>query len=122
MADSNRNLEALKNNYILNHDVYFICNVAHLKHRIKRSRKYKGMDKRLDDYLKIGRIGDLRDEVVNPLLEIIYKNLKYRYQTSPTNFPSLALQSLRFLVNITHFSSDEDGNPPSISEKFRKLK
>ena len=103
-------------------NIYFICNVAHLKQRIKRSRKYKSLEKNLSGYLDNGKIGDLRDEILKPLLEIISKYLKNPNQTSLTNFPSLALQALRILVNITCFCNEYEGYPPFVSEKFWRCK
>jgi len=114
--------DLLKNKSIENNNVYFICNVARLRQRIERGRKYNKDEMKilLNNYLKGGRIGDLRDEIVKPLLEVINENINIQNLGSLTNFPSLALQSLRFLVNLTCFS-DEDNYLPFISEKSWRL-
>lgn len=109
---------ALNNRLTTDNNVYFICNLSHLKQRIEKSKKYKNLQAVFDKRLEEGWIGDLRHEIIIPLLEKIYENLKRSNQTSLTNFPSLALQALRFLVNLTHFSDDKD-YPPFISVNFR---
>ena len=111
---------ALIDDYIDKNDVHIVCNISHLRQRIKGMRKYNpsDMEKLLNQHLERRKIGDLRDEIVRPLLGEVIQYLKGKSQTSLTNFPSLALQCLRFFVNLTYFSEDEGKYCPFISDKL----
>jgi hypothetical protein len=111
---------ALANNFMIDNDVHFICNLSHLKQRIEGSKKYRYLRTSFDSHLEEGRIGDLRCEIITPLLGKIRENLKGKNQTSLTNFPSIALQALRFLINLTYFS--DNIYPPFISDEFWKMR
>jgi hypothetical protein len=109
--------KALVNKYLDNSKIQIICNVSHLRRRTQGMRNSKQIQELLDDYLRRRIIGDLREEIVRPLLAKIYEHLRKQNQLSLTNFPSLAMQSLRFFVNLNHFS-DESKYFPFIADKF----
>jgi len=102
-------------------DIQIICNVAHLNNRIRKmrvsEREREKLKDLLDEYVQNGTIGDLRYEIVYPLLGQIYQHIKRKNQTSLTNFPSLAMQCFRFFVNLNHFS-DDTTYFPFISDNF----
>jgi hypothetical protein len=112
----------LRNGTIEKEDLYVICNVAWLQKRIRGLRS--GADETqvlLSKYLRDMRIGDLRQDIIEPLLGFVIKHYdQAQNKYSLTNFPSLALQSLRSLFNVTCFS-DKDSYPAFISEQFVEL-
>jgi hypothetical protein len=89
--------------------VQVICNVAHLKNRTMNMRKSERekMGNLLNDHLQNGVVGDLRDEIVNPLLGQVYRYINKKHQSSLTNFPSLAMQCFRFFINLNHFADEK---------------